>query len=328
MVRTSHSPCARAARLSEHTAERMAAFGMGAEDLDRDGMVTLYHGGRDLPSRLRPDEIFFMTPSLEVAEDYARMRKGQVFTLRVDPEVVSWNSGSLEVEFDRGGLIRDGVIEADPEPIQFQPRPDATPLKILGVGVGDRLPRTGWVVEDLVTTPEHQFLLQGQWHAAHSVLAYEFPDGVPVDMEGACTADGLRAAAREDVVLKDHYLAINLSKASRKNLLAAFPPKFKRVACHHITLAFEPTEGQCESLKAAYEGARLRVVGYARDESLECLVVEVDGKRERPDGEIFHVTLSLQPPRQARESKALLRSGVGILPVDLPIEGLVTLNKA
>jgi len=32
--------------LSEDTAFRMEAFGMGVADLDADGLVTLYHGGK------------------------------------------------------------------------------------------------------------------------------------------------------------------------------------------------------------------------------------------------------------------------------------------
>ena len=51
-----------------------------------------------------------MTPDYTLAEDYARIRKGEVFTLKVNPDDVNWNQGSQEVEFDKGGIIRDGVI--------------------------------------------------------------------------------------------------------------------------------------------------------------------------------------------------------------------------
>lgn len=88
----------------------MKAFGLDKNNIDSDGYVTLYHGGRELPERLNDDEIFFMTASYEEALDYAKMRKGEVFEIKVRPEDVNWNQGSYEVEFDKGGLIRNGKI--------------------------------------------------------------------------------------------------------------------------------------------------------------------------------------------------------------------------
>lgn len=87
----------------------MSDFGMGESSIDPQGYVTLYHGGKELPEFLRPNETLFMTPSEDTAEDYAQMRGGKVFTILVKPEDVSWNTGSGEVEFDRGGefLFRD-----------------------------------------------------------------------------------------------------------------------------------------------------------------------------------------------------------------------------
>jgi hypothetical protein len=129
-------------------------------------------------------------------------------------------------------------------------------------------------------------------------------------------------------VLRDQYLAFNLSDASRESLMQAFPPKFKRVICHHITLAFEPTSEAVEAMTEGFRGKKLRVVGYAADPSLECFLVEVDGTTVRPDGAAFHITHSVAPPRQARDSKAFLASGPEIQPLDLLIEGEVSLNEA
>ena len=51
-----------------------------------------------------------------------------------------------------------------------------------------------------------------------------------------------------------------------------------------------------------------RIVGRADDgESLECLVVELDGTTDRPDGSTYHITWSLGPGRRAIESNAVLR---------------------
>ena len=51
-----------------------------------------------------------------------------------------------------------------------------------------------------------------------------------------------------------------------------------------------------------------RIVGRADDgKSLECLVVELDGTTDRPDGSTYHITWSLGPGRKARESNDVLR---------------------
>ena len=49
--------------------------------------------------------------------------------------------------------------------------------------------------------------------------------------------------------------------------------------------------------------AEARIVGRADDgDSLECLVVELDGTTDRPDGSTYHITWSLGPgPPGARE---------------------------
>ena len=52
------------------------------------------------------------------------------------------------------------------------------------------------------------------------------------------------------------------------------------------------------------------MVGHADDgDSLECMVVTIDGTTDRPDGSIFHITWSLDKSkgRQARESNDLLK---------------------
>ena len=97
-------------KVSTQTLKDIRYFHVSKNDIDEDGYVTLYHGGKVLPEILRADEIFFMTPDYTLAEDYARIRKGEVFTLKVNPDDVNWNQGSQEVEFDKGGIIRDGVI--------------------------------------------------------------------------------------------------------------------------------------------------------------------------------------------------------------------------
>jgi hypothetical protein len=64
------------------------------------------------------------------------------------------------------------------------------------------------------------------------------------------------------------------------------------------------------------------VVGRADDcDSLECLVVEIDGTTQRPDGSTYHVTWSLGPGRRARQSNDLLRDrGWDHIEKPIPVE--------
>jgi hypothetical protein len=63
------------------------------------------------------------------------------------------------------------------------------------------------------------------------------------------------------------------------------------------------------------------IVGRADDnDSLEAMVVAIDGNVDRPDGSIFHITWSLGPGRGARESNDVLRDkGWSRLPEPVPI---------
>lgn len=86
------------------------------------------------------------------------------------------------------------------------------------------------------------------------------------------------------------HTAYVLSPESRAAILQRFPPKFSDVICHHVTERF----GVPESKKFMPAPAEIIVVGYACDASLEALVVTVNGATARPDGMVYHITLSLE----------------------------------
>jgi hypothetical protein len=61
------------------------------------------------------------------------------------------------------------------------------------------------------------------------------------------------------------------------------------------------------------------IVGRADDgDSLECLVVALDGTTDRPDGSTYHITWSLGRGRRAIESNDVLRE-LGWTPIPSPI---------
>ena len=106
-----------------------------------------------------------------------------------------------------------------------------------------------------------------------------------------------------------------LPQVERDLLLQRFPPKYENVVADHVTLR----TGATPETPLPREPVISKVVGRADDgESLECLVVELDGTTDRPDGSTYHITWSLGPGRRARESNDVLRDR-GWDPIDAPI---------
>ena len=97
----------------------------------------------------------------------------------------------------------------------------------------------------------------------------------------------------------------------RKRLLDRFPPRYANVIADHVTLQVGGTELPPEP--------KARIVGRADDgHGLECLVAELDGTTDRPDGSTFHITWSLGPGRRPVESNDLLR-GEGWDAIESPV---------
>ena len=103
----------------------------------------------------------------------------------------------------------------------------------------------------------------------------------------------------------------------RELLLQRFPPKYGNVVADHVTLRAGATPETPLPRRP-----QARIVGRADDGgSLECLVVELDGTTDRPDGSTYHITWSLGPGRKARESNDVLRDrGWDPLPAPIDIE--------
>ena len=112
-----------------------------------------------------------------------------------------------------------------------------------------------------------------------------------------------------------------LQRDEREALLQQFPPKYADVIADHVTLRTGATRQT--PLPRTPEA---RIVGRADDgDSLECMVVELDGTTDRPDGSTYHITWSLGPGRKARESNEVLRDQ-GWKPLVAPVD--VTLEPA
>jgi hypothetical protein len=109
-----------------------------------------------------------------------------------------------------------------------------------------------------------------------------------------------------------------LPEAERELLLQRFPPKYERVDADHVTLR----TGATPETPLPKSPTSSKVVGRADDGlSLECLVVEIDGSTDRPDGSTYHITWSLGSGRRARDSNDVLRGkGWTSLEAAIPVE--------
>jgi hypothetical protein len=95
-----------------------------------------------------------------------------------------------------------------------------------------------------------------------------------------------------------------LERAQRRELLQQFPPRYQNVVADHITLRSKASEHAPLPEEALGE-----VVGRVDDGAgVEALVVTIGGTTDRPDGSIYHLTWSLSPGREARESNEVLAS--------------------
>jgi len=108
-----------------------------------------------------------------------------------------------------------------------------------------------------------------------------------------------------------------LPEVERELLLRRFPPKYEKVVADHVTLRVGATPDTPLPNKP-----QAQVVGRADDgSSLECLVVELDGVTDRPDGSTYHITWSLGPHRKARESNDVLRDqGWTYIEAPIPVD--------
>lgn len=101
--------------------------------------------------------------------------------------------------------------------------------------------------------------------------------------------------------MSDPILGWKLDARERAELLARFPPTYAETVADHVTFGRKP---EAPPLPQADHAV---VVGRADDGSgVEALVVEVGGTTSRWDGGIYHVTWSLSPGREAKESNDVI----------------------
>lgn len=100
--------------------------------------------------------------------------------------------------------------------------------------------------------------------------------------------------------LSSGYIAFVLQAESREEVLHRFPSRFEEIRAEHVTYLYGVNANT--AMPAA---GVLTVLAYVSDQSLEALIVSFNGETIRPDGSIFHLTLSKAAGRRSLESNRL-----------------------
>ena len=112
------------------------------------------------------------------------------------------------------------------------------------------------------------------------------------------------------------FIGWSLDRAQRKELLMRFPPRYAKAIADHVTLKFG--DGQAK-LPTETSG---EIVGVADDgRGVEAMVVRIAGATDRPDGSTYHITWSLAPGREAKESNEVIAQfGWIAFPEPIPVK--------
>ena len=105
------------------------------------------------------------------------------------------------------------------------------------------------------------------------------------------------------------YIAFNLSLECRKQVLAQCKPRYEQVFCEHVTHLYGVDRDVDTQIKMPEKPKLMRAYAYVCDDlGLECLLVQVDGQRLRPDGKPYHLTLSLADGRKQSDSNQVIET--------------------
>ena len=120
--------------------------------------------------------------------------------------------------------------------------------------------------------------------------------------------------AHEQAQPGESVIGWKLDRSEREQLLARFPPTYAEPVADHVTLSSRVAPDS-----VLPEEDHGEIIGRSDDDKgVEAMVVELGGSTDRPDGSTYHITWSLEPGREARESNDVIRQ-FGWQPIDPPV---------
>ena len=112
------------------------------------------------------------------------------------------------------------------------------------------------------------------------------------------------------------YSGYLLTENSRAKLLEIFPPKYSRIICHHITEKFDtPSDEPVPQIPK-----NVQVTGYIDSgDGVEGLLVKIDGSSIRPDGNTYHITLSISENRKPKDTNDYIQDAEPVDPINIMV---------
>lgn len=112
------------------------------------------------------------------------------------------------------------------------------------------------------------------------------------------------------------YVGWELAEADRAMLMGFFKPQHPDVIAHHVTLK----NGVPSDVELPTETSG-EVIGYAKNDTVEALIVRIGGTTDRPNGGTYHVTWSIDRQAGAKpvHSNALIETGWDKIVSEIPI---------
>ena len=114
------------------------------------------------------------------------------------------------------------------------------------------------------------------------------------------------------------YIGIFLPIGSVTKLKDHLPPEHSELQYHHVTLKFNPSEAEVESIKAKLGNkVDITITGVASDDKCQAAVVKLsdsDLEKKFGHGKVLHITLSHTANTKPVYSNTLLQHGFSHTP--------------
>ena len=119
--------------------------------------------------------------------------------------------------------------------------------------------------------------------------------------------------------IKKGYNGYLLSDSGKGKLLSIIQPVHPNTIAHHITYEFGVEESFPPNIN------KVKVIAHAENDKVQAAIVEVNGNTRRPDGKIYHITISIDrskggKPVQSNDLIEIPESWIKIDPLWIEVE--------